>query len=343
VQAKVGDSFVSATLCIVLAILVYILCMLCLQDKRKPGGSKLFRRMRQLSEAHLDMQKYFAKTYPSVYRRQELSFFQLFNPIHLTVNDVGVPSVQKFQVILFSSLVVGLLLYLLLRLGNLVSLSSSVVGLIGISGVSAAASAGVTQQNKRLSFDNWAWLQNEKILINTDKPRPALWSDLITSNHEFDVYKMQALVFSMVVAIALFIAGAGGDLDTFNVPDALLGVLGLSQVTYIGGLLAQPPSVADLDTALTNLRNAYASYQTAINQGTDVDNDGHMLTAPVMAPAQPGFNAMARFNAQVKTIVPMIESALEVQVNRNVWALQPLPKPAAPTLPSAPARWPGRP
>ncbi len=339
VQARVTDVNVSAWICVGSAIFVYISCMLCLQDRRRAGGSLLFRRMRRFSQAHLDMQKYFAKTYPSVYQRQELSFLQLFNPIHLTVNDVGVPSVQKFQVILFSSLVVGLLLYLVLRVGNLVSLSGSVVELIGISGVSAAAAAGVSQQNKRLSFDNWAWLQNQNILVSTEQPRPALWSDLITSSHNFDVYKMQAMVFSVVVAIALFIAGAGGELDTFTVPDALLGVLGLSQVTYIGGLLAQPPTVADLDAALTRLQNSYTNYLAAVNQGTDVDNDGHLLTTPLVAPAQPGFNAMTLFNKQVKTIIPMIESALEVQVNRKVWALQPLPKPAEPVV-SAPARWP---
>jgi hypothetical protein len=332
VRVSVADSGVTAEICIVLAIAVYVACMLCLQDKRKPGGSWLFRKLRMFwrnisrtkedSQAHLERQKYFATTYPSIYKRQELGFLDLFNPIHLTVNDLGEPSVQKFQVILFSSLVVGLLLDLVLRVGNLVSLSGSVVGLIGISGVSAAASAGVSQQNKRLSFDNWAWLQDQKILINTDAPLSASWGDLITSNHEFDVYKMQAMVFSVVVAVALFIAGAGGELDTFTVPDALLGVLGLSQVTYIGGLLAQPPSVADLDTALTKLRNAQSNYEAAVNQGTDVDNDGHLLPTPAVAPPKPGFNAKAQFNKQVKTIVPMIESALEVQVNRDAPALR---------------------
>jgi hypothetical protein len=347
VQARVADTRVAAWICVVLAILVYAACMLSLQDKRKPGGSALFRWVREMlgtfSPANLERESHFARTYPAVFKRQELDLIQLFNPIHLTVNEVGVPSVQKFQVILFSSVVVGLLLYLVLRVGNLVSLSGSVVSLIGISGVSAAASAGVTQQNKRLSFDNWAWLQDEKILVNTDEPRPALWSDLITSSHDFDIYKMQAMVFSVVVAIALFIAGAGGELDTFTVPDALLGVLGLSQVTYIGGLLTQPPSVGDLDTALTKLRSAYDNWQTAINQGTDVDSDGHLLTAPVTPPAQPGFNAKVQFNKQVKTIVPMIETALEAQVNRKAWALQPLPKPPEPVQPSVPARWGGKP
>jgi hypothetical protein len=50
-----------------------------------------------------------------------------------------------------------------------------------------------------------------------------------------------------------------------------------------------------------------------------------------------------QFNKQVKTIVPMIETALEAQVNRKAWALQPLPKPPEPMQPSVPARWGGKP
>jgi hypothetical protein len=38
------------------------------------------------------------------------------------------------------------------------------------------------------------------------------------------------------------------------VPETLLGILGLSQVVYIGGILVRPPAVNDLDEALTKLR-----------------------------------------------------------------------------------------
>ena len=75
------------------------------------------------------------------------------------------------------------------------------------------------------------------------------------TNREFDVYKLQTIIFSLTVAIAMMIAGASS-LTNFNVPENLLGLLGLSQVVYVGGILVRPPAVGDLDDALTKLRQA---------------------------------------------------------------------------------------
>ena len=52
------------------------------------------------------------------------------------------------------------------------------------------------------------------------------------TNLEFDVYKLQTLIFSVVVAIALLASGEER-LSSFTVPDTLLGILGLSQVVLV--------------------------------------------------------------------------------------------------------------
>ena len=57
-------------------------------------------------------------------------------------------------------------------------------------------------------------------------------------------------------------------------PETLLGILGLSQVVYIGGILVRPPAVNDLDEALTKLRAAGEIVAAAKAQNTDTGPDG---------------------------------------------------------------------
>jgi hypothetical protein len=68
---------------------------------------------------------------------------------------------------------------------------------------------------------------------------------------EFDVYHFQ--IFSVVVGGALLVVGLS-DLATFSIPETLLGVLGLSQVIYVGGKLVMPPTFSELNTATKALR-----------------------------------------------------------------------------------------
>jgi hypothetical protein len=82
----------------------------------------------------------------------------------------------------------------------------------------------------------------------------AHWRDLLTTDGEFDVYRYQSLIFSLVVAAALIIGGIT-QLSSFEIPQALLGILGLSQVVYIGGKLVTPTTMADLNKAIGDMRN----------------------------------------------------------------------------------------
>ena len=142
-----------------------------------------------------------------------------------------------------------------MRTGVLSDLSSTVLLLMGISGVGAAAAKATDVNRSRLKFENWAWLIQKTWLpagglasVNT-----ARWRDLVTSDGEFDVYRFQMLIFSLVVGGALVVTGLT-DLASFKIPDNLLGILGLSQIIYIGGKLVSPPTCSDLDDAITVLR-----------------------------------------------------------------------------------------
>lgn len=68
--------------------------------------------------------------------------------------------------------------------------------------------------------------------------------------------------FSFVIGIALLIIGIHG-LANFSIPQALLGVIGLSQATYIGGKVTAPTGFGDLDTKLTAVRAAQDAFLKA--------------------------------------------------------------------------------
>ena len=145
------------------------------------------------------------------------------------------------------------------------------------------------------------------------------------TNGEFDVYKLQTLIFSLVVGVALLTAGEER-LASFAVPQTLLGILGLSQIVYVAGKLAAPPSIADLDDAITRLRGFESKLQTAVARNIDTDGDGKLIEplppSPVPLPslgtrtANPA-NAMRLYAKQADQVEVMLESTLSVVVDRT--------------------------
>jgi hypothetical protein len=267
-----------------------------------------------------------APKYPAYASIEKYSFWEyLFNPVRLTANAFNQASVQKLQILMFSFLVGGMLLSLVLKTGGLSDLSITVAGLLGISGVGAAAAQATNSNRERMNFDNWVWLVRKQVLpIHQVAVQAPSWGDLVRTNREFDVYKLQTLLFSLVVAAALLVGGESG-LATFTVPETLLGILGLSQVVYLAGILVRPPSVGDLNEALTKLRQLETTLQIAVAHNADTDEKGK-LPEP-LPPADPAATAAQRkaravnatklYNEQADQVEVMIESALEVEVNRE--------------------------
>ncbi|MGP0091824.1 MAG: hypothetical protein ACLPKB_17965 [Xanthobacteraceae bacterium] len=265
--------------------------------------------------------------YPAFARiNQRYGWLKQFDPVLLTSNAFNQGSIQKLQVLLFSFLVGGMVLSLVLTSGFLSDLSPSVALLLGISAVGAAVAQTTNTNRDRLSFENWAWLvQKQVIPINEADPTGPRWSDLVMTNREFDIYKVQTLIFSAVVAVALLVGGEE-HLASFAVPNTLLGILGLSQVVYVGGLLARPPTVAELDDGIASLRSMESKLQTAVARGIDTDGEGK-LPDPLPAPPTPlpallerkdkAVNAMRLYSKQADRVGIMLESTWAREVNRT--------------------------
>jgi hypothetical protein len=140
---------------------------------------------------------------------------------------------------------------------------------MGISGLGATASAGAELTKNRLDFENWAWLINRGWLPEggVAEANLAQWKDIVATDGEFDVTRFQMVSFSVLVGLALLGAGMHqNDLSSFNIPEALLGILGLSQVVYVAGKLVAPPSISDLNKQLVVLRQAETTLRDKLDE-----------------------------------------------------------------------------
>ena len=270
-----------------------------------------------------------AVKYPAFGPHKKLGWLHHLDPVVLTANAFNSGSIQKLQVLLFSLLVSGMVLSLVLTLGVLSDLSPTIALLLGISAVGAAVAQKTTTTRDRLDFENWAWLVKKNVLpINPAHEVEPKWGDLVVTNREFDVYKLQTLIFSVVVAVALLVGGEER-LASFAVPETLLGILGLSQVVYVAGTLARPASIGDLDQALSNLREMEGKLQTCIARKTDTDDKGKLpdkLPDPQPPPASQqelkerianAKNAVRLYSDLADQVEIMIESCLNAKVERD--------------------------
>ncbi len=195
----------------------------------------------------------------------------IFNPVVLTASSNGLGNATNLQILFFSLIVFGLVTHIWLMTGHLTGLSETIVLLMGISGIGGTAAAGADLTKNRLTFENWTWLVNREWLPpgGIAEVNAAKWKDIFTTNGTFDVYHFQMVWFSVVVGVSLIAVGAQvNDLSTFEVPAALLGILGLSQVVYVAGKLVAPPSISDLDTQIGKLRDAEAELRR-LNDAAD--------------------------------------------------------------------------
>ncbi len=191
-------------------------------------------------------------------------WYRYLDPVYMTAGSDGRGSLSKLQILFFSLIVFALVFYIVLRTGALLELSGSILLLLGIAGIGSTAAKGADMARNRLQPQNWAWLIRHGWLpaggwadINRAK-----WSDIVCSDGEFDVYRYQTCIFSLVVGVALLVAGVS-ELSSFTIPETLLGILGLSQVVYIGGKLVNQTTVGELNTAVTELREIESKLRVA--------------------------------------------------------------------------------
>lgn len=121
--------------------------------------------------------------------------------------------------------------------------------------------------------------------------------DLFTIHGEFDVYRYQTFIFSIVVGARRYPA-------LFLLNSTLLGILGLSQVIYIGGKLVTPTSMADLNKSIDDLWQAAKKFRASAitaNSGVLPAN----LTAAAVCANQTTYDAYMSLATHIATLFSM--------------------------------------
>ena len=140
----------------------------------------------------------------------------------------GRASLSHFQIILWMFVIGAATAYVMALSGNLVPLTEGTLALLGISGVAALAS--------QLKAGNTGG-QLEAEAAKEEATAPS-WRDLISSDGEMDVTRLQMLFFT--VLIALFVAIHV--IDGFQIPEiptSFLQLMGLSNGVYIASKFLQ--------------------------------------------------------------------------------------------------------
>jgi hypothetical protein len=250
-----------------------------------------------------------------------LSFVRSLDPVRFTAGPDGRGSLSKFQVLFFSLIVFGLILLNALRTGGLPDLSGTILTLLGISGIGSVIGKGADAQRNTISPENGAWLLRRTWMparTTTLDTSNASWRDLFSTNGEFDVYRYQSFIFALVVGITLLAAGVT-QLSSFTIPETILGIVGLSQVVYIGGKLVVRTNMSDLNAAISDLRDREQKFRDAATtkKGGAVAD----LQEAVQLAGQNALDAYkdkardvaALFTAQ--TALPVSEAALDPAIN----------------------------
>jgi hypothetical protein len=198
---------------------------------------------------------------PPEHPERRASFFARFNPVFICQDAFGTASLARFQVLLFTVVLLGVYAYAFAAAQEAPTVSASVLALAGITLAGSTVAAAASKPS--LEPANRMWLYGTGVIPRVR--RTPVWTDLIASEGEVDITRMQALGFSLFAAVAVVFQGAQ-DLGSFTIPEQLNYLIGLSQAVYIAGKALPVDSLKRLNADLDALRTAE---RTAINKPED--------------------------------------------------------------------------
>jgi hypothetical protein len=211
-------------------------------------------------------------------RRQEVPISRIVNLVWITRDSLGYASVSRLQMLFFTLVTLSLLSYIGMRTGFPPDVSSDVIVLMGIAAGGSVAAGLVGSTRAGLNPQNIAWLRKREWLREVADPH---WSQLVMHKGTLDIYRLQSVVFSLVVALSLLQTGFYL-LAFYDVPDGIMTLLGISQGTYVGGkLVEQAQALRAADEAVSRAREADIRWQAELGSARAADPE----TAPATASA----------------------------------------------------------
>ena len=131
-------------------------------------------------------------------------------------------SLSQFQIVLWMFVIGAATAYVMVLSGNLIPLTEGTLALLGISGLATLGS----QLAPRGTADH-----EEAVAAREAVAEPS-WRDLIASDGEIDVTRLQMLFFTVLIAVFVSIHV----IDSFEIPEippSFLGLMGLSNGVYL--------------------------------------------------------------------------------------------------------------
>jgi hypothetical protein len=185
------------------------------------------------------------------------------SPVRITAAWFGEASMSQLQVVIFTLVVAGLMLNILLRTGSLTELSMDVLKLIGISALGSAGAKFTQTLKTALKSESARYLIGKGWYQWKLRPieNTANFRQLLLTDNRLDVYKLQMLIFTVIVALYILSAGQSS-LEGVRISDAMIYLLGISQLVYVGGK-AVTDRTTDLEEAVAKMRELEPKLKSA--------------------------------------------------------------------------------
>jgi hypothetical protein len=171
-------------------------------------------------------------------RLKRLGLGDLDPVIRIIATPDGYASLSQLQMLVWTLVVAGSAVYVMLLSGELIEVTSGTLVLLGISGAVTVGTQLIDSRNAAASGV-------------APSPRKPMWSDLIVSEtngrREIDVTRVQMLYFTLITAIFVVMRV----LATYVIPEIPQGfqvLMGISNAVYFGSKVAQP----SVNTAAAN-------------------------------------------------------------------------------------------
>ena len=192
------------------------------------------------------------------------------NPLRITANPFGEASLSNPQFFGFTLLIASLAFYRWMLTGVLGSFPADLLILLGVS-TGGSVAARVQQQRAGLNEVTRKDLTRRGWFTGSIKWRRPRLNHLLASAGRFDLSRMQAFVFSLVVGAYVLSSGVV-DLGTVKIPTEMLSLMGLSQVIYVAGKAVAPAYVAAIEDGIEQLLHAGVA---ACRSGANCRSEAH--------------------------------------------------------------------
>ncbi|MDC7788223.1 hypothetical protein PQJ75_04465 [Rhodoplanes sp. TEM] len=185
-------------------------------------------------------------------RRLTWKLLHSANPLFISQDSLGYGSLSRFQILIFSSAVFVVLLFIFIHSNVVSQMSGTILALLGIT-VAGGTFARAASDWSGISSRSRRFLLGQKILtIRNGNPR---FFDLLETQGEIDVSKVQALLFTFLIVVAIVIKGCGiAGLGEFQLPDQIVWLSAISQGAYVSGKVLPSDTKKRLEQDLDQLR-----------------------------------------------------------------------------------------